>query len=447
MKVTIMRINKFLIAAFVVLSFLIQSGQLFAMSGILKAGTAKVNITPLKPNEPVHDSLYARSLVLDMNGERIAFVSVDLVIYTSKELEKICRNKYGITQLMLCSSHTHSGLPDGNGDYIRDQIIKSIDMAVKNMFPAKVCAGRKNFPQLGFNRLIVRADGHARESWYGDDHYLSENPDRIPFGPVDPEVGIIKIEDLNGQPRAIIMNYAMHADVVCCNYAVSADYPGVACRDVEKAFDNKVNCLFVQGAGGNIESLIISSRRTGPDDPFQTDYNAIERVGSLLSYQAIKLAKSLEPGEGDSTDLKFMDDSLEFTGRFDKTANFNVHISTILINNYIVIATCPGEPFIQLQLNWKKKMEEASANPFLFGYTWYEGTWPNYIPDIKSAALGGYGADQASPNPIKVGAGETIMNRHFENYFKLIGSMRDRPGPSGFTPGLRWIYTPVPRTK
>ena len=442
-----MRINKFLIAAFVVLSFLIQSGQLFAMSGILKAGTAKVNITPLKPNEPVHDSLYARSLVLDMNGERIAFVSVDLVIYTSKELEKICRNKYGITQLMLCSSHTHSGLPDGNGDYIRDQIIKSIDMAVKNMFPAKVCAGRKNFPQLGFNRLIVRADGHARESWYGDDHYLSENPDRIPFGPVDPEVGIIKIEDLNGQPRAIIMNYAMHADVVCCNYAVSADYPGVACRDVEKAFDNKVNCLFVQGAGGNIESLIISSRRTGPDDPFQTDYNAIERVGSLLSYQAIKLAKSLEPGEGDSTDLKFMDDSLEFTGRFDKTANFNVHISTILINNYIVIATCPGEPFIQLQLNWKKKMEEASANPFLFGYTWYEGTWPNYIPDIKSAALGGYGADQASPNPIKVGAGETIMNRHFENYFKLIGSMRDRPGPSGFTPGLRWIYTPVPRTK
>jgi len=441
-----MKISKY-ITAFIVLWFLIQSGQLFAMTGILKAGTAKVNITPEKIDEPVHDSLYARSLVLDMNGERIAFVSVDLVIYTSEELEKICRDKFGISQLMLCSSHTHSGFPDGNTGYIRDQIVKSVDMALKQMFSAKICAGRKSFPQLGFNRLVVREDGHARESWYGDDHYLSENPDRIPFGPVDPEVGVIKIEDLNGEPRAIIMNYACHADVVCSNYAISADYPGVACRYVEKAFDNKVNCLFVQGAGGNIESLIISSRRTGPDDSFQTDYNSIERVGFLLSYQAIKLAKSLEPGKCDSTDIKFMDDSLEFTGRFDKTAEFNLHIATILINNEIVIATCPGEPFIQLQLDWKKKMEESSTNPFLFGYTWYEGTWPNYIPDIKSAALGGYGTDQPEPNPIQVGAGETIMNHHFENYFKLTGLMRENAGPSGFTPGLRWQYIAVPREK
>ena len=442
-----MKIVKLLIAAFIVLSFLNQSGQLYAMTGILKAGTAKVNITPVKIDEPVHDSLYVRSLVLEINGERIAFVSVDEAIYTNEELEKICRDKYGITQVMLCSSHTHSGSPRGDADYIRDQIVKSVDMAVKDMFPAKICAGRKSFSQLGFNRLVVREDGHSRESWYGDDHYLSENPDRIPFGPVDPEVGVIKIEDLNGQPRVIMMNYACHADVVCSNYAVSADYPGVACRYVEKAFDNKVNCLFVQGAGGNIESLIISSRRTGPDDPFQTDYNSIERVGFLLSYQAIELAKSLESGKSDSTDLKFMDDSLKFTGRFDKTADFNLHIATILINNHIIIATCPGEPFIQLQLDWKKKMEECSTNPFLFGYTWYEGTWPNYIPDIKSAAQGGYGADQPGPNPIQVGAGEAIMNHHFENYFILTGLMREKPGPVGFTPGLRWQYIPVPRDK
>jgi hypothetical protein len=193
--------------------------------------------------------------------------------------------------------------------------------------------------------------------------------------------------------------------------------------------------------------LIISSRRTGPNDPFQTDYNSIERVGFLLSYQAIELAKSLESAKSDSTDIKFMDDSLKFTGRFDKTADFNLHIATILINKDIVIATCPGEPFVQLQLDWKKKMEESSANPFLFGYTWYEGTWPNYIPDIKSAAQGGYGADQDGPNPIQVGAGETIMNHHFENYFILTGLMRNKPGPVGFTPGLRWIYTPVPRDK
>src|ERR1035438_3149858 len=115
---------------------------------------------------------------------------------------------------------------------------------------------------------------------------------------------------------------------------------------------------------------MISSRRTGPEDPFQTDYAPMERMGELLAYETVKLAKTLSPAPGDQTDLRFIDDSVQFTGRFDKTIHFNVHLSTILINKDIVIAACPGELFIQLQLDWKAKMESASANPFLFGYTW-----------------------------------------------------------------------------
>ncbi len=265
------------------------------------------------------------------------------------------------------------------------------------------------------------------------DHYTSENPERIPFGPVDPEVGVIKIEDAQGRARAIVMNYACHADVVCQNYAISADFPGAATQKVEEAFGNNLHCLFVQGAGGNIESLIISSRRTGPDDPFQTDYSTIERVGGLLAYETVKLAKTLTPAASKETTIKYMNDSLKFTGRFDKNASFDVHISTILINDDIVIATFPGEPFIQLQLDWKKKVE--MAHPFLFGYTWYQGTWPNYVPDIKSAALGGYGADQSNPKMIEVGSGEAVMNKHIENMYRLTGLMREEPGPVGFKPG------------
>jgi hypothetical protein len=92
-------------------------------------------------------------------------------------------------------------------------------------------------------------------------------------------------------------------------------------------------------------------------------------------------------------------------------------------------------------------MGEVSADPFLFGYTWNAGTWPNYIADIKSAAQGGYGADQDSPVLIEVGAGEVIMNKHFENYFRLTGLMRDKSGPVGFTAGPRWNVIPVPREK
>jgi neutral ceramidase len=311
------------------------------------------------------------------------------------------------------------------------------------MFPARIAAGHRSFPQLGFNRLIVREDGHARESWFGDDHYRSENPDRIPFGPVDPEVGVIEITDSQGKTRAILMNYGLHADVACSNFEVSADYPGVACRKVEEAFNNEANCLFVQGAGGNVESLIISSRRTGPDDPFKTDYKAMERVGELLAYETIKLTRSLAAPSSGETEIEYKNDALQFSGRFDRSAEFDIRICTILINKDIVIATCPGEPFSILQLDWKKKME--GTHPFLFGYTWYEGTWPNYIPDIGSAARGGYGADIEGPTMMEAGSGERIMNKHLENYYRLTGLMRPEPGPTGFKRESRWILQEVPR--
>jgi neutral ceramidase len=412
--------------------------------GDLLAGTAKINITPQNSKKPIHDNVNARVLVLEIRGQRLAFVSVDLGVYTSDQLLSACKEKFGLSQMLLCSSHTHSDPGNSYKDSYEKQIVEAVGTAVHNMFPARICAGHRTFPQLGFNRLVIREDGHARESWVSDDHYLCENPDRIPFGPVDPEVGIIKVEDAQGQARAVIMNYACHADVVCQNYAVSADFPGVACRKVEEAFGTNLVCLFVQGAAGNIESLIISSRRSGPDDPFQTDYNSIERVGHLLSYEAIQLTKSISPKPAKETSVRYLNDSLNFVGRFNKDKPFDVHICTILINDDIAIATVPGEPFVQLQLDWKQKVKVPQ--PFVFGYTWFEGTWANYIPDIMSAARGGYGADQNGPTMIEVGAGEAIMNKHLENVLRLSGLMRETPGPVGWTPGDRWIYTAVPRT-
>jgi neutral ceramidase len=449
-------------------------------SNALLAGTAKVNITP-RTDEPVHDSIYARVLVLDANGIRLAFVSVDLAVFTSDRIERTCKEKYGITQLMLCSSHNHSEpQPGGKRSFqagnpytafYEDQIIKAVGESVTHLFAARISAGRATFPQLGFNRLIPREDGHARESWFSDDHYTSENPERIPFGPVDPEVGVLRIDNASGQARAIIMNYACHADIVCFNYAVSADYPGVACRKVEEAFGGGVNCLFVQGAGGNIESLQISSRRKGPDDPFQTNYLPMERTGELLAYQVIKLAKRLgedvrasdprsasavvgqgrdvpsaPPSAADTPVLRYMEDSLHFTGRFNKKLDLNVHLSTIILDNTIAIAVCPGELFVQLGLDWKEKMALAGVQPFLFGYSWSQGNWPGYIADVRSAALGGYGADQGG-DLIEVGAGETIMTRQLADFYRLNGLMRAQPGPTGFKSGAQWIVRPFDPAK
>jgi hypothetical protein len=284
------------------------------------------------------------------------------------------------------------------------------------MFPARISAGNRAFPQLGFNRLIIREDGKARESWVADEHYNVENPERIPFGPVDPEVGVIKVEDMNGNPRAIVMIYAMHADLACFSYEISADYPGVASRKVEEAFDNKAVCLFVAGGGGNVEALMISRRRSGPNDPIKADYKPVERTGELLAFEVIKLAKTLR-AESDQTSFKMKVDSLQFTSR-DKSRDINLHIATFLINDF-AIAVCPGEMFVQLQLEWKAKARLADATPIFFGYTYVKGRSPGYVADVRSGALGGYGADGG--HRIQSGAGEAIINKHLENLYILDG--------------------------
>ena len=130
--------------------------------GQTPAGTAKISITP-ETDEPLHDPVYARSLVLDIDGERVAFV-LDSGVYTSPRVVADCKDKYRLAKIFLCSSHNHTA-PTRPGKtpetanlraFYDEQIIKVVGSAVSNMFPARLAAGRRGFPQLGFKRLIVR---------------------------------------------------------------------------------------------------------------------------------------------------------------------------------------------------------------------------------------------------------------------------------------------------
>jgi hypothetical protein len=74
---------------------------------------------------------------------------------------------------------------------------------------------------------------------------------------------------------------------------------------------------------------------------------------------------------------------------------------------------------------WKAQADVP--HPLFYGYTYSSGGgWPMYIPDLKSAAYGGYGADNRTS--IEVGAGETIMQRHLINLYRLLGMWHEQPG-------------------
>ena len=155
------------------------------------------------------------------------------------------------------------------------------------MFPARLSAGRGSI-QLGYNRLLLRDDGRARA--------VFNNPDRVPYGPVDPEFVLLRVEDASGAPRALLVHYACHAVVLGpMNCSYSADYPGALQARVEAALPG-VQCMFVQGGAGDINPLFMA--RTGDE---QKDFAEVAKMGDLLAAEVLKANRTLPAGAAAGT--------------------------------------------------------------------------------------------------------------------------------------------------
>jgi hypothetical protein len=412
---------------------------LFLVSGLLaradtvplRAGVAHVEITPptfmpmygyanrkCGPANGTHDPLFAKALVLAAGDSRLAIVTLDLGSIVSDNLRRDVADKLGIPVLLLAASHTHSGpafLERGADQaYVaamEQKVFGAVRDAAASMFPARLGVGRGSL-QVGYNRLLRREDGRARA--------LFDNPERVPYGPVDPDFTLLSVEDAQGVPRAILVHYACHAVVLGptnCKY--SADWPGAMMAKVESEM-NGVQCMFVQGGAGDINPLAMG--RSGKEEE---DFVPVRKVGELMAGQVLHAAKQMQPAGENRYPIQSAGEILRLADRWDREKTVEVGITTVLINREIAIAATPGEPMHKLQQVWKK--EADVPYPLFYGYTYSSGgVWPGYIPDLRSAAYGGYGADVTTH--VEVGAGEKIMERHLINLYGMLGMWRDAPG-------------------
>jgi len=402
----------------------------------LRAGVANVEITPSAlmpmygysnrrcgPANGTHDPLMAKALVLEAGASKLAIVTLDLGSIVSPDLQRRVASELNIPVLLLAASHTHSApafLPFGSAPNTNEaanayrtemegKVFAAIQRAAQSMFPAKLNVGRGSL-QIGYNRLLLRDDGRARA--------LFDNPERVPYGPVDPEFMLLRVDDTEGRSRALLVHYATHAVVLgptSCKY--SGDWPGVMQRTAEQQLTG-AQVMFVQGGAGDINPLAMG--RSGSED---ADFAVMEKVGQLLAGEVLKANKTLHPVAADSIQSK--SDLLTFPDRWEKHKTLDVGITTVLIGPSIAIAAVPGEAMHKLQTTWKSQADVPHA--LFYGYTFSSGgTWAGYIPDLRTAAYGGYGADASTR--IEVGAGEKIMLRHLQNLYGLRGMWRDAPG-------------------
>lgn len=402
----------------------------------LLAGLARIDITPSTfgpmygyrnrrcgEGKAVHDRLHAKALVLQAGAARMAIVTMDLGSIATAAVFRRAAAELDLPVVLLAPSHTHSApafLPASLGTdtpspylaEVEEKIIQVLREASGAMAPARLAIGRGSI-RLGYHRLRVREDGRARA--------LFDNLDRVPYGPVDPEFMLLQVATPEGKPRALIVHYTAHPVALgTTNCLYSGDYPGVLQARVEAAMRG-VQAMFVLGAAAEINPLF--QGRTGDSEK---DFATMTRMGELLADEVLKAAKSIPPAPAPARPamIQHRTQTMTFKNRWDAAKTVPVGLTTIVINRDIAIATVPGEPFLAMQNRWKQ--EAGTPNALFYGYT--QSTpdpWPGYIPDIRSAALGGYGAGNSVT--IEVGAAERIMDQHLIELYGLRGMWLTAP--------------------
>jgi hypothetical protein len=396
------------------------------------AGVARVEVTPpvespmggyserKGPSAGVHDPLYATVLVLKSAGVTVAIVSCDLRSFPSERIIALARERKLADHVLIAVTHNHSGpltwedksWPRPERSWFadtEDRILRAIETASTQMFPARIAAGFGEI-YLGHNRRQVNADGKVTMLW--------RNAERRPTAPIDPTVGVIRVDDAAGKPRALIVNYACHAVILGPdNRLISADYPGYMARRIERELGGAL-CLFTQGGAGDINPYL------DKQPVAQNGFGEAEKMGDALADAALGVARKLKPQANHDARLLAAAEVVSFNDRWDAQRTIRAGITTLLINEQIAIATLPGEPFVDLQIALRDKSEVAYT--FLFGYTYSAGgEWVGYVPTIRAASEGGYGAGYNTR--VEVGAGEALIDRHLVNLFTLSGKLHTSP--------------------
>lgn len=426
----------------------------FAQS--FSAGVTRVDITPpagvelwgysnrTGPATGTLDPLYARVLVLDDTRQAVAIVTLDLGrTFGPPQIARVreqIRRDYHVNDVMFIASHTHSGpaIEDGYDDGVVpaweqravDSIIKAIGDARARMVPARIGVGMGQ-AIIGHNRRVVQSDGSVKMLW--------RNSTGQQTGMIDPTVGVIRVDDRQGNPLAILVSYACHPVVFGPdNLRYSADYPGAMARVVEESFGGRPVCFFLQGAPGDINPLLDKT-------PLPENADEVMRtVGAKLGREVTRVAQTIRTEVPAAPELAFFSEELTCKNRWDVeklrasltaafppnlarryqryiTPEITMPVTTLVINQQIALVGLPGEPFVGLQLLLRQRAPLAAT--FMCGYT---NGYYGYFPTISAAVSGGYGADTIVTR-VEVGMGERMVDRGLIHIYRALGRLKDKP--------------------
>jgi len=247
-----------------------------------------------KPSRGVHDPVSVRALVMQDGSTSAALVSCDLLIidehlFDAVRQQLITRGVSKGLTLILAATHTHSG-PGGYGTKFFEKLsMGHFDPAI---FEAIVSGVTQAIIRAQAQSVPVRV-AYATATTEG---LIVNRMDRA--GVVNPELVISAFYPLTDEsPLAVLINFAAHPTTLgAWNRQLSADYPGVAVREVERQFPT-TTCLFFAGAVGDQ-----APTKHGPG------FESANRIGHTLAQQVVARLKDAHPDRVDS--LKALQEQL-----------------------------------------------------------------------------------------------------------------------------------------
>ena len=285
----------------------------------LRVGAASVVITPAvgapmagyysaRAAEGVDDDLYAKALVIEQDGAKVAMVVCDLISMprpVTDEARQLVQQSLGLPpeRVMISATHTHTGpvLPTGSsrdpseeGDlnaarrYVQslpELIATSVRDADTALKPARASVGVGREENLAFNRRFFMTDGTV--GWNPG----KRNPKVIrPAGPIDPDVPVVYFETPDRKPIATYVNFAMHLDTVG-GQRISADYPHTLSALLARLKGPEMVTVFSIGTAGDTNHINVA------DPTPQGGPKEAARIGTVLAGEVLKTYARLRPVE------------------------------------------------------------------------------------------------------------------------------------------------------
>jgi hypothetical protein len=225
----------------------------------LWAGIGKLEITD-RDAGPVNDPSYVKALVLRSEQTVAAIITVDAVAIGEigrigneylGNVRATLKEELGIEprHVIVNASHCHS-IVRADTDALTINAVKS---AFGNMVPVRIGVGRRQESTISENRRLKMKDGSEIDMRRA--YSMPRDEDVASVGPIDPDVGILRIDRMIGKPLAVVYNFACHPIVGAPSGGNTADFPGYASSILEDAFDNDAMAFFIQGCAGDINPI------------------------------------------------------------------------------------------------------------------------------------------------------------------------------------------------